>query len=353
MAERSRKTAVVADAPAKAILDGPSEVTILDVGHGNATVVRSAGDTLVIDAALGRVLLDELIRTSTTRVEHLVLSHTDRDHIGGAAALLSGTISIGTLWFNSDATKASDTFADLRQLAYELNRAGRLAVSTQLDNTIGDALSIGSIDIAVVHPNLLSSATGPRPRDHPDGEISANQMSAVVRIARSSEDRAHVLLAGDLDAAGLEEMLGEGADIRARVLVFPHHGGRSGGDDAEFARRLVAAVAPDVVVFSMGRGVHANPRPEIVAATRAAAPLARIACTQLSVHCAPAPLTVNQSYLLARPAAGLRTSSCCSGTLVIPLSDDAVEPTLAAHREFISEFVPRAMCLASSGEVSA
>jgi len=59
----------------------PIEITILDVGHGNSTVVR--GDVVVVvDAPPGRTLPDELDRTSTKRVHHVVLSHADRDHIG-------------------------------------------------------------------------------------------------------------------------------------------------------------------------------------------------------------------------------------------------------------------------------
>jgi len=92
-----------------------------------------------------------------------------------------------------------------------------------------------------------------------------------------------LLLPGDMDWVGLDNLLEACPQPNARVLVFPHHGGTPhGGREREFARTHVPGVKPELVLFSIGRGVHNTPRPEIVAGVRAAAPSAHVMCTQLS-----------------------------------------------------------------------
>jgi beta-lactamase superfamily II metal-dependent hydrolase len=325
-----------------------AEATVLDVGHGNSTVIRDGnGATLVVDAAPGLTLPDELHRTATQRIDNLVLSHADQDHIGGAAALLSGPLDIGTLWINTDAMKNTATYADLCQLAWERNLGRGMSVNTQLDSTVGSALKMSDVYVDVVHPTLRETMTGPRPQDHRQGPVTANQMSAVLRV-RTAAGTAHLLLPGDLDRHGLDDLLARGIDLRSRVLVYPHHGGHSGDDDFDFARRLILAVQPELVIFSLGRARHRNPKPEIIAAILQVAPEARIACTQLSVRCA-ASTTHPATHLLDRPAAGMSTTSCCAGTIAVPLNDSApATPAADEHRRFIATFVPTAMCISEA-----
>ena len=117
-----------------------------------------------------------------------------------------------------------------------------------------------------------------------DRQLTPNAMSAVIRIW--SGDVPRVLVAGDIDQVGLESLSANNPDIRADVLVFPHHGGRPGRSDPDaFAEALTKAVEAKLVVFSIGRGRYRTPRPEIVAAVLRASHDAHVACTQLSEHC--------------------------------------------------------------------
>jgi len=161
-------------------------------------------------------------------------------------------------------------------------------------------------------------------------------MSVVVRI--SNHDRSQVLLTGDIDAVGLENLMANVADLHARVLVFPHHGGLPGQDDPyDFARRLCEAVSPDVVVFSIGRGKHATPRPDIVAGVRAAAQTVHVACTQLSEHCAAALPTSQPTHLSDRPARGKASNACCAGSIVVTFNEmHEYVPLVEDHATFIS-----------------
>lgn len=319
------------------------EVTILDVGHGNAAVLRCGGGTVVVDAAPGVTLPNELERTSTRHLEHLVLSHADKDHIGGAVGLLSGSLSVGTLWFNPDAVKQTDVFDDLRALAFNLHEAGRIQVSTNLNSGARAALSLEGMDVDVVHPDILGASTGPRPSGHRHGSATANSVSAVLRVV--VQGAGEVLLCADLNAEGLRTLLSRGIDLSARVLVFPHHGGRSGGDDRAFARELCAAVSPEIVIFSLARGGFLNPQPDIVAGVRDAIPSAHIACTQLSARCQPNDVREEPSHLAPRPAAGRAGIACCGGSLVIAAGDAREDlPQLSRHAAFITDAVPTPLC---------
>jgi hypothetical protein len=177
-------------------------------------------------------------------------------------------------------------------------------------------------------------------------------MSAVIRVDFGTEPR--VLLTGDLDLVGLDHLLDAGVEVSAPILVFPHHGGRTrrgakADENATFTERLMHAVQPRVVIFSIGRGMNATPRPEIVEAVRTYGGEARVVCTQLSEHCASELPSQEPSHLEARFARGRTRRSCCAGSIVIPLDPtaggpDACMPTAAEHALFISEWAPVALC---------
>jgi len=91
-----------------------------------------------------------------------------------------------------------------------------------------------------------------------------------------------------MDEFSLNSLLRKHQNIEAKVLVFPHHGGNSGGaNDQEFAQKLCGLVKPDVVLFSLHRSLYDNPREEIVQGVVAACPTAHIMCAHsylVNVH---------------------------------------------------------------------
>jgi competence protein ComEC len=84
------------------------EILALDVGQGDATLVRSEDTAWLIDAGprLGafdagrRVVLPALRAEGVRMLDVLVLTHPDRDHVGGAAAILERS-SVGEIWVAS------------------------------------------------------------------------------------------------------------------------------------------------------------------------------------------------------------------------------------------------------------
>ena len=324
------------------------EVIVLDVGHGNCAVVRDGEHCVVVDAPPGATLFDELERCGITTIDHLVLSHSDFDHMGSAVKLLWDTrFTIGMIWYNPDGTKHTKAWQYLAREAHLRYRQGKLLDGQRNLNTASskDLSFSDRVSIDVIHPDLEMATLGPSSRATPLGLLTANTLSAVLRVALAGEPA--VLLPADIDALALRRILSLESDIQARVLVFPHHGGLAGsGSSRDFATALCAAVQPDLVLFSMSRGGRfTNPHPEMIAGVRESVPDAHIACTQLSVHCQEAAFLPSPNHLSIHASAGVGTGACCAGTVTITHTPDGlrINPAPDRHRRFI-DLVQDPMC---------
>lgn len=209
----------------------PGEVwlTLLDVGQGLAAVVRTAGHTLVYDTgarfsprfdAGSAVLVPYLRFHGIERVDTLVVSHGDNDHLGGAAALRAGLPVRRVL-----------TSVPERLPGAQACRAP-------------DAWRWDGVEFRLLHP----PAPGP-----------GNDLSCVLKIDSAA---ASVLLPGDIGADAEQLLVAMQSErLGASVLVAPHHGSKTSSSPA-----LLAAVAPQVVLIPVGyRNPYHHPHPSVVA----------------------------------------------------------------------------------------
>ncbi len=255
---------------------------VLDVGHGNAAILVHAGKVLIIDAGGGAIVVDALREMGVTRVDFVLISHADSDHVIGLQSLLEETsIEIGAVYLNSDSVKETKAW---RSVIFEIDRRRTVGLHPALTTNETGAFNIGELTVEIAAPAPALAALGPGAGDANGRRITANSMSVVVRLLWQGSPV--ILFPGDLDGAGLGNALSNGARLAAPIVVFPHHGGRSGVDPAAFIREFCDAVMPRVVLFSIGRGKHGTPNPEVTKALRARGPV-RLCCTQLSENCAP------------------------------------------------------------------
>ena len=296
-----------------------TEMTVLDVGHGNSAILRSAGQVAVIDAPTRSLLLDTLRDMDIETVDAAFISHADKDHLAGIVGLLtSTTIRVNTLYLNVDANRRSRLWRDLLAAVAVAQAQGRCHVVTSLSSTTPSRVDIGDAHLHVVAPSASLTLTGVGGRTKDGQLITANTLSAVLRVEHE-ENGDGVLLAGDMDKIGLKDALASGADLRARVLVFPHHGGSPGADVDTFTREVLEAVRPSTVIFSNGRNRHDNPQPAIVEATLAQG--CAMACTQMSKNCSAEP--VPGDHLEDIRAHGRKDDLCCAGSITLDLSGGA------------------------------
>ena len=217
---------------------GPGEgfsIEALDVGQGDALLLRSARHAVLVDGGgpfdldrrdFGRTrVLPKLLDRGVTALDVVVLTHPHPDHALGLFAVLE-ELPVGELWRSSGEDEAG-LFNDLQETA----AAERVRVRILEP---GDTLERGGLSIAVV-------ASGGRRR-----KVDATNNQSLVLLVE--KDGRSALLTGDAGAATEEALLREGAIPAADVLKVGHHGSRG-----TTTPRFLEAVCPKAALLSCGR----------------------------------------------------------------------------------------------------
>ena len=226
--ERLYRAAGIAPQPPGAFVqDSRAKVHFIDVGQGDAVLLEQGGHFALIDA--GPQTAEELLRylelAGVTRLELLVMTHPDGDHIGGMAAVLD-TLPVGQFWLPYFAPEQAAEETLLYQVLYT---AARRDVPTlhPLEQTCF-ALGEGTV-------TLLS--------DGVSGE-TGNDTSLCTRFA---VDGTAFLNTGDAELAGETKLLQHPAQLPATLLKVGHHGSSTSTGEA-----FLAAVQPRLAVISCG-----------------------------------------------------------------------------------------------------
>ena len=238
---------------------------ILDVGHGNSSVLVDTEGTVVFDAGPKADLLDFLTSHEIYKIDVLLLSHADRDHLGGAMALLlSDEIKIKSVYLNSDSTKSSNAWNDLLWALMNSHNSDELIFEPALTTHLNGKLNQGSVNVEVLAPNQYIVAKGPGSADNKGRKLTTNSISVVIRLSLE-DDKPFALLPGDIDHVGLANLFEDHPNIQAWLLVFPHHGGRSGaGDIIKFTKILCEMVQPMAIIFSIRENIKDFPNIDVL-----------------------------------------------------------------------------------------
>jgi beta-lactamase superfamily II metal-dependent hydrolase len=211
----------------------------------------------------------------------LVLSHADDDHIGNASRLLlDDKIRVKEVYYNSDPTKATDSQQQLQIAILTARRQRKTAAHPGLSSTTSGTLDCGEVSIEVLFPPPEALVTGVGGRSISGSRNTSNSLSAAIRLCHGGKPV--VLLAGDVGMHCLEFWDEEKVDPIAQIIVFPHHGGAPGADDAAiFAEGVCTRVKPEIVVFSVHRTRFNLPREDVITSILKTCPNAKFLCTQL------------------------------------------------------------------------
>ncbi len=225
------------------IPEGQLQLIVLDVGQGLSVVVRTREHALLYDTgpafteqidAGGRIVVPYLRAAGVARLDGMVVSHADSDHSGGALSVLQ---AMPVEWVASS----------LRQDHAIAVAAGRSRLCTA-----GERWKWDGVDFAFLHPQLA---------EYNDASEKGNDRSCVLKVVSRYGS---VLLPGDIEKRGEAELAQSGAELRADVVVAPHHGSRTSSTPA-----FVEAAAPGAVVYSVGyRNRFGHPHPLVSARYR-------------------------------------------------------------------------------------
>jgi len=207
-------------------------VVVMDVGQGLAVLLQTPGHAVLFDTGpryrrgdAGRNIVIPVLRHfGVTQLDHLIVSHGDADHVGGARSVLAVYPEAEFL-----APERLDVPAD----RFRMCRAGQ--------HWLHDGVSF-----RFLHPGP-EAASGP---------WSENDASCVLLVQSA---HVSVLLPGDIEQRAERWLVANGALPVVDLVLAPHHGSRTSSSQS-----FVAATRPYFVVFSAGyRNQWRFPAPDV------------------------------------------------------------------------------------------
>jgi len=212
-----------------------NQVSLLPVADGLAALLPTDSAPLLVDGGRWHLQAAELLADSgVSRLQLVLASHTDQDHIGGLERVLD-TFPVDNLalpaWMRS-----SDN-------AVPLLRAARRHGTRVVPLVRGLVLAAGRDRIEVLWP----------PARVPT--VAENDRSLVARV---DVEGGRVLVTSDISAAVERTLLSSSSPLAADVLIVPHHGSSRSSSQA-----FLKAVAPQVaLVPAAPLNTHHHPSPQ-------------------------------------------------------------------------------------------
>jgi competence protein ComEC len=207
------------------------QVANCDVGQGDALLIKSQGQIALVDVGRDIQPIDECLkRLSIRKIDLLVLTHFDADHVGGLAGALSGrTVEVGMLTdFHDDRPQAQAIAEQLTGSAGKVIRA-----------KAGMAGNLGRISWLVLQPE----AGGFDAEDSNDGSIAMRWDApdfTLFTMADLGEK-------GQMRMTSLHMTWISPDPNKPLILKVSHHG------SADQYAELIEWWKPDVAIISVGK----------------------------------------------------------------------------------------------------
>ncbi len=213
-------------------LGRPADWTIAqcDIGQGDAVLLRSVGAVALVDTGPDPALLTACLNSlAIDRIDLLVLTHFDHDHVGGIAAVVgrSDTVLVGPVDERGQAEVVDPLIA---------------AGATVHQVTTGQTGVLGAAPWRVLWPPASASEPG-------------NAASIAMRV----ETDPPIVLLADLGEEEQQRMLAATPPGPVPVVKVAHHG------SADQSERLMLALDPDVALIGVGvDNAYGHPTPELI-----------------------------------------------------------------------------------------
>lgn len=214
------------------------KVHFIDVGQGaSQLIIGSTGKTILIDAGNNseeKTIVDYLKKQKIKKIDILVGTHPDADHIGGLDAVISN-FEIGKIYMPKvvSTTKTyEDVLAAIKKKSLKVTTAkSGLTLDWEKDATIKMIAPVSTYD-------------------------DANDMSVVIKLTYGSTS---FLLMGDAESKSENDIINSKVDIKSDVLLIGHHGSKT-----STSQKFLNAVNPKHAVIQVGKNSYGHPTSEVL-----------------------------------------------------------------------------------------
>jgi len=228
--------------------DDKVHVYFLDVGQGDATLIKQGNIDILIDGGPSPQAIDTELGKRLPfwdrSIELVVMTHPHTDHLAGLVEVLS-RYQVGEVLYPALAT--SDVGERDKPLFDEWLR---LIQNKNIKSTLAQAyqeLSVGDIVIDVLNPPAS-------PLSGTESDIDNNSVVLQVRAGDIS-----FLVTGDLMWEGELELAYERLLPQSTVLKVAHH-----GSDTSTTDEFLNVLMPQIAVISVGQNDFGHPTQEVL-----------------------------------------------------------------------------------------
>ena len=217
--------------------DNNLKVIFFDVGQGDSIFIEtSQGHQILVDGGPNNSVLNNLekfMNPFDKSIDMVILTHTDKDHLGGLISVLKIYDVDVFVWTGA----ASDS-----NLFYELNEL--LANKKVVTVDAFDKIWAGDIELQIYNPikdvNTIKDS---------------NATSIVFKLIHGNSK---FLLTGDLPS-NFEDDLIEKFNLKSSILKVGHHGSKYSTSE-----EFVKAVYPSCAIISVGKNNYGHPAEEVL-----------------------------------------------------------------------------------------
>ena len=228
-----------AKAPDTSKPEGTLEVHYIDVGQGDATLIKCGSHAMLIDGGnnnKGTTVQLYLKKQGVESLDYVIGTHPDADHIGGLDVIVY-KYNCDTV-IMPDYEKDTKTYQELVDVIHDKNMKITYPV-------VAEQYALGEAKFTIIAPNSNSYGG------------NANDYSVAILLEYGKN---RFLFTGDAEEASEAEMLTNGIDISADVYKVAHHGSRSAS-----TQEFLNAVHPKYAVISCGEGnSYGHPHAEVL-----------------------------------------------------------------------------------------
>ena len=200
-------------------------ITFFDVGKGDAILIETDEHIVLIDSGYddtSGVILRYLAKRNVQRLDYMILTHFDKDHVGGADRILEA-VEVGEV-LQPDYESDAKQYLEYQETMKDKEKQAHLVTQTE-------RFSLDGADF-LVYP--------PQQEEYKEED---NDFSLVISMTYGSRS---FLFAGDCERERLKELLGQTEfSLSHDVLKVPHHGKKEKNTE-EFLR----TVSPTIAVFT-------------------------------------------------------------------------------------------------------